>query len=284
MLTNPTENSNQLTISAHIIEGENCTQTMRFYPFVFTGKERDEETGYGYFGARYMDHELMTVWLSVDPLADKYPNISPYAYCVWNPIKLVDPDGRDTAFAGAAERALYLDYREKVFSDDKYKQVQNELVQMEQASEVFCIRMGENISKSKGGGNFTYNTITGQFDINIKENGEWSDIEKLSHELKHADQYLNKKLTIMISPKGNICFSNYSIDDELEAYSRQGMFGNTLSPEEVHNKYRRKGLLYHGGNSRYNPTDGVKGENAIYYKNFGHPKFLYHGWENDLAK
>ena len=27
----------------------------------FTGKERDEETGYGYFGARYMDHELMTM-------------------------------------------------------------------------------------------------------------------------------------------------------------------------------------------------------------------------------
>ena len=40
-----------------------------------------------------MDHELMTSWLSVDPMADKYPNISPYNYCMWNPIKLVDPDG-----------------------------------------------------------------------------------------------------------------------------------------------------------------------------------------------
>ena len=40
-----------------------------------------------------MDHELMTMWLSVDPMADKYPSISPYAYCVWNPVKLVDPDG-----------------------------------------------------------------------------------------------------------------------------------------------------------------------------------------------
>ena len=63
--------------------------------FTFTGKERDEETRYGYFGARYMDHELMTMWLSVDPLADKYPSISPYAYCAWNPVKLVDPDGCD---------------------------------------------------------------------------------------------------------------------------------------------------------------------------------------------
>ena len=58
-----------------------------------TGKERDEETGYGYFGARYMDHELMTMWLSVDPMADKYPSLSPYNYCAWNPIRLVDPDG-----------------------------------------------------------------------------------------------------------------------------------------------------------------------------------------------
>ena len=63
--------------------------------FTFTGKEKDEETGYGYFGARYMDHELMTMWLSVDPMADKYPSISPYAYCAWNPIRLIDPDGRE---------------------------------------------------------------------------------------------------------------------------------------------------------------------------------------------
>ena len=42
-----------------------------------------------------MDHELMTMWLSVDPMADKYPNVSPYAYCAWNPIKLVDPNGEE---------------------------------------------------------------------------------------------------------------------------------------------------------------------------------------------
>ena len=70
-------------------------KTVRSYPFVFTGKERDEETGYGYFGARDMDHELTAMWLSVDPMADKYPSISPYAYCAWNPIKLVDPDGNE---------------------------------------------------------------------------------------------------------------------------------------------------------------------------------------------
>ena len=65
--------------------------------YKFTGKERDWETGYDYFGARYW--WLGGTWLSVDPLADKYPNISPYAYCAWNPIKYTDPDGRIVVFA-----------------------------------------------------------------------------------------------------------------------------------------------------------------------------------------
>lgn len=34
-------------------------------------------------------------WLSVDPLSDKYPNISPYAYVAWNPMRNIDSDGRD---------------------------------------------------------------------------------------------------------------------------------------------------------------------------------------------
>jgi RHS repeat-associated protein len=61
--------------------------------YSFSGKEKDEESGYSYFGARYYDSDL-SIWLSVDPLSDKYPFISPYVYCVNNPIKYWDPDGR----------------------------------------------------------------------------------------------------------------------------------------------------------------------------------------------
>lgn len=75
--------------------------------FRFTGKEKDEETGYGYFGARYMDHELMTMWLSVDRYADKYHFISPYAYCAWNPIRLTDPNGDTIVISNNDERIVY---------------------------------------------------------------------------------------------------------------------------------------------------------------------------------
>ena len=60
----------------------------------FTGKERDEESGYHYFGARYYTDHL-GIWTSADPLLDKYPSISPYSYCSNNPLKFIDPDGRD---------------------------------------------------------------------------------------------------------------------------------------------------------------------------------------------
>ena len=69
-------------------------KTALFIVSTSTGKERDSETGFSYFGARYYDSDLMTGWLSVDPMSDKYPNLSPYNYCAWNPVKLVDPDGR----------------------------------------------------------------------------------------------------------------------------------------------------------------------------------------------
>ena len=90
-----TQTLNYLPYGEDWIDVQN-TLDPRLGQYTFTGKERDEETGYGYFGARYMDHELMTMWLSVDPMSDKYPNISPYNYCMWNPIKVVDPNGMDT--------------------------------------------------------------------------------------------------------------------------------------------------------------------------------------------
>ena len=62
--------------------------------YKFTAKELDNETSYTYFGARYYDSEL-SGWLSVDPMSDKYPSLSPYCYTADNPVVLVDPNGME---------------------------------------------------------------------------------------------------------------------------------------------------------------------------------------------
>ena len=90
------ENMNQKLIKYNAETPQKSSQS-------FTGKERDSETGFSYFGARYYDSDILTSWLSVDPMADKYPNISPYAYCAWNPVKLVDPDGEEIDISALSE-------------------------------------------------------------------------------------------------------------------------------------------------------------------------------------
>ncbi len=67
-------------------------------PYRFNGKELDEETGYYYYGARYYTPEI-GIWLSVDPLSDKYPSTSSFAYCLNNPVKLIDPNGMEVEAA-----------------------------------------------------------------------------------------------------------------------------------------------------------------------------------------
>ena len=63
-------------------------------PYLFNAKEFDEETGLYYYGARYYDPRL-AMWYGVDPMAEKYPSMGAYVYCANNPVKLVDPDGKN---------------------------------------------------------------------------------------------------------------------------------------------------------------------------------------------
>jgi len=60
--------------------------------FKFTSKERDKENNYDYFGARYYDARIGR-WGQVEPLLDKFPQISPYVYSKDNSISRIDLNG-----------------------------------------------------------------------------------------------------------------------------------------------------------------------------------------------
>jgi len=63
-------------------------------PYLFNGKELDDETGLYYYGARYYNART-SIWASVDALADhpKQVGLSPYSAFWNNPITYNDPDG-----------------------------------------------------------------------------------------------------------------------------------------------------------------------------------------------
>lgn len=78
--------------SNQFFEIEYFQKTRREARYRFNAKELDPETGNYYYGARYYDPKV-SVWLSVDALAGQFPHVSPYNFCLNNPINLMDPDG-----------------------------------------------------------------------------------------------------------------------------------------------------------------------------------------------
>jgi RHS repeat-associated protein len=77
----------------------------------FGGKERDDETGFDYFGARY--HRAQSGrFTSVDPVLNIETAMTDpqrwnrYAYALNNPLKFIDPDGRDPRVVGGLIGAL----------------------------------------------------------------------------------------------------------------------------------------------------------------------------------
>lgn len=54
----------------------------------------DEETGLYYYGARYYDPHL-SLWMSTDPMQEKYPWITSYCQTFNNPIRFIDPNGEE---------------------------------------------------------------------------------------------------------------------------------------------------------------------------------------------
>ncbi|MBI4550736.1 MAG: hypothetical protein HY710_00565, partial [Candidatus Latescibacteria bacterium] len=79
--------------------------------FKFTGHERDGESGLDYMLARMCDPDDGR-FLRPDPLAEMYPQLSPYVYAANNPLRFVDPGGRflfpiHTAITREALRGLF---------------------------------------------------------------------------------------------------------------------------------------------------------------------------------
>jgi RHS repeat-associated protein len=73
-------------------------------PYRFNAKEQDPETGNYYYGARYYNPQT-SIWFGVDPLAAKYPHVTPYNFVMNNPVIFIDPDGQEP-ITGALIAAL----------------------------------------------------------------------------------------------------------------------------------------------------------------------------------
>ena len=66
------------------------------YRFGYTGHEKESDLEEGFYITEYrLLNTRLGRWLSVDPLAGKYLEMSPYNYCAGNPLVFWDPDGKE---------------------------------------------------------------------------------------------------------------------------------------------------------------------------------------------
>ena len=145
--------------------------------YTYNGKEKDYESGFHYYGARYYWSELLTGWLSVDPMMDKYPSISPYAYCNWNSVVLIDPNG-----------CKWKSTEDQTTAEDMVKRVDNTIKDIEKDNEnnnkkIEAIR--SNMGKTAIGDYFRKKRID-RIENKIKDNN--SRIEKLNSFKKGVDE------------------------------------------------------------------------------------------------
>ena len=221
--------------------------------YKFNGKEKDDETGYSYYGARYYTDRL-SIWLSVDPLADKYPHLSPYAYCADNPVIFRDPDGRD------------FDPRSEKIAQEKESHIRNRMssidIQITQNEENGVDNTQLNARKEELGKSLKdiddmrndhtklYEFKTGKIDVTTQKTNkkgktvvtmmttQYEDrfddnMANSLHEMRHGGQIARGEST-GFDAKGNPSTeSTYNLDMEVSAYRAQFAWSGKLGYNPV---------------------------------------------------
>ena len=222
-------------------------------PYKWGGKEYDDKALAYDFGARHYTSSIPR-WTTMDPLCEKYYSLSPYAYCAGNPMNLVDPDG--AKLTETAEKYV-LEYETKV--DEKIKDANSRIAVLKskitsETSNRKAVRVARRIERQEGtiaemnsikkelaalrGSDQTYDL---QFDSSLRTETEYLgetsfdydtgevvirmggySLGLLAHELKHAYQFETGEMGLGFS-------FIYDKQDEIEAYQRAALFGESFT-------------------------------------------------------
>ena len=233
-------------------------------------------------------------WFNVDPLAEKYLNLSPYAYCANNSISLIDPNGMEFTSAAWVWIMNMMDYMFQSYFDnlekiDKWQSMIdggglsagkerrlnrridrltamnsefdvsfNEIMDLTMSSQIYDLKIGGNIPEGADGF-INFDEISGNVVINLKS----GNLGDFAHELKHAYQFETGQMNLG-ELYGNFI---YDLEDEREAFSRGIAFGSSKSYQQSKASYINNGVpagtwnLWNHNDSRFRLNDPIELQN-----------------------
>jgi hypothetical protein len=117
---------------------------------------------------------------------------------------------------------------------NNFMPVSEEIYELDQDEMVYMVRMGNRIVApldKSAGGSTTFNIYSEEIDINVGSSSIFSNLQILSHEMKHGYQYHIGNLNFNASGlKGSIF---YDKTDEMEAFNRQNLFSLGTSSSQT---------------------------------------------------
>ena len=165
-------------------KGYNANINGRHHKYMFGGKEQQDELGLNWYDitARNYDPALGR-WMKLDPLANKYYDISPYTYVANSPLIFIDPDGKKIVFAKNATKEFKAAFA-KAISYLKAHKVDGIFAKLQSRKETFTI------SETQLGGSFDPKTKTIFWDPNVgvltNKGVVMSATTVINHEADHA--------------------------------------------------------------------------------------------------
>ena len=179
-------------------------------PYMFGGKELVSMHGLNEydFTGRWQD-PVIPSFTSIDPLCEKYYSVSPYVYCMNNPVCFVDPDGKDIVIW---------------YNDDKNRFVFNGTNQSSAPQDSFVrsvIDAYDYNTDNGGENNMKKNVTNSRYKVGVKETHVGSESVPMSNgilfnpvgALRLEDGYVLSPATILEHEFGHVVARKEGVND-----------------------------------------------------------------------
>ena len=251
--------------------------------YKYNGKEQQNFYDWLDYGARMYD-PVVARWWTPDPLAEKYYSTSPYAYCLNNPVRFIDPDGMEientresmSAFFSALFSTYFImSSLEQNNSDGRFdtriaglRSSLGTMNTMANSNNVYSFIDISGIKKASG--DFTYDPEAKKFVISFISS------PNLIHEITHAGQYEEGEVGfwLLTDENGQITVQSISdIFDEINAYRAEHAYSPIagikhaydINTKFVHNLRNANGYLVYAPGGRANISQERLDSNSQFF-------------------